>query len=234
MNLTNTDLPELTDTNLPKLTDLQRQVIIGTLLGDAHLETSTKGRTYRLLIEHSIKQKEYTDHLYEIFKPIVSTPPKEHIHQYTLACGAKRESKNIGFKTRVHSGLRYYGQMFYKDKVKRIPENIHKMLNPAVLAYWYMDDGSLKGKDRSGKVLHTEGFTFSDVQILSDALKTLGVANNIHNQHRKVKNKEQVGENEEVELVYKDYKIIYITAAGDKVFTDLIRPYVIDCFKNKM
>jgi hypothetical protein len=220
--------------NLPKLTKIQREILIGKLLGDAHLETQTDGRTYRLLVEHSVKASEYVNHLYDIYKPIVGTPPKEVEHEFNLDCGVQRKSRSLMFKTTVHPGFRFYGQLFYKDKVKRVPKNIHKLLNPRVLAYWYMDDGALKGKDRSGKRLHTEGFTFSDVQILSDALKKCDIDNTIQNQHRKIKTKVRVGEREEVQIINKHYKIIYLTSKGDKTFTDLIRPYVLECFKYKL
>lgn len=225
---------DLEDTNLPKLTQIQREILIGKLLGDAHLETQTKGRTYRLLIEHSVKQDDYVKHLYEVFEPIVPTPPKEVTHKYTLDCGSERESKNIMFKTRIHPGFRFYGQLFYKERVKCIPKNIYKFLTPRVLAYWYMDDGARKGKDRLGKRLHTEGFSFSDVQILSDALKKYGIDNTIQNQTRKYKKKIQVGEKVEVETIEKNYKIIYITSKGDKIFTDMIRPYVIESLTYKL
>lgn len=215
--------------NLPKLTIQQREILVGKLLGDAHLETQTNGRTYRLLIEHTSKKKEYVDHLYEIYKPIVSTPPKEADHYFTVN-EVERHSESLRLKTLVHPGFRFYAQLFYKDGVKRIPKNIHKLLTPQVLAYWYMDDGSLKGPHRSGKTLNTQGFTFNDVEILSEALKKCGIENTIQNKNIKIE--EKVGD--EVKSYTKNYKVIYLTAKGDKVFTELIRPYVLDCFKDKL
>ena len=55
---------ELYKTRL-KLTESQKEVLIGILLGDATLETQNNGRTYRIKIEHSLKQKAYAEHLYE-------------------------------------------------------------------------------------------------------------------------------------------------------------------------
>ena len=43
-----------------KLNDIQRSVLVGTMLGDGHLETQDKGKTYRLKIEHQLLQKDYT------------------------------------------------------------------------------------------------------------------------------------------------------------------------------
>ena len=34
-----------------RLTDVQREIVVGVLLGDAHLETQDRGRSYRLKIE---------------------------------------------------------------------------------------------------------------------------------------------------------------------------------------
>ena len=41
-----------------KLSREQREILVGILLGDAHLETQNRGRTYRLKVEHSLKEKE--------------------------------------------------------------------------------------------------------------------------------------------------------------------------------
>jgi hypothetical protein len=47
-----------------KLTKKQKSILVGKILGDGHLETQNKGKTYRLKVEHSIEQKEYVDWLY--------------------------------------------------------------------------------------------------------------------------------------------------------------------------
>ena len=54
------------DKNL-KLSSELREIIVGKLLGDGHLETQNDGKTWRLKIEHSIKQKEYVIHQYHLF-----------------------------------------------------------------------------------------------------------------------------------------------------------------------
>ena len=51
-----------------KLTDLQRSILIGTLLGDGHLETQDKGKTYRLKVEHQALQSDYVEWLHSQFK----------------------------------------------------------------------------------------------------------------------------------------------------------------------
>src|ERR1035437_3514485 len=90
-----------------KLTGIQRETLIGLLLGDAHLETQNDGRTYRMKFEYSVNQREYLDHLYELFKEWTLSPPR-----------TKSDSthNNICFQTVSHSAFRFYAQQFYDER----------------------------------------------------------------------------------------------------------------------
>jgi hypothetical protein len=205
-----------TTTKLCKLTPVQREVILGLMLGDGHLETLDNGRTYKLCVEQSKERHaEYLFHLFEIFSNITS--------QKTPVEKKKKKNKNtLFFRTRAHPGLRFYANLFYKDRQKVIPKNIHRFLTDRVLAYWYMDDGALKGMNRSGKRFHTEGFSYEEVLVLRDALIQLGIESTVQKQNR------TVGQ------ILKTYYIIYITAKGDKIFTEKIKPYVLHCMYYKL
>jgi hypothetical protein len=192
-----------------KLSPLQRDIIMGQMLGDGHLESLTKGRTWRLLVEQSKeKHGDYLMHLYEVFKPFVLKGPYQR-------------GGNLKFRTITFDSFRFYGKMFYRDAslpvqtgrkfIKIVPKNIFKHLNDRILAYWYMDDGARKGAGRSGKRLHTEGFTREDVERLCEALNRLGIATTINKQTR---------------AGYNTTYLLNITAAGDKVLTERIRPYI--------
>lgn len=62
------------------LTTLQQEVIIGTLLGDCHLEKQKGAINYRLKAPPKVAfHKNYVLHLYDIFNNLVSTPPKSRI-----------------------------------------------------------------------------------------------------------------------------------------------------------
>jgi LAGLIDADG DNA endonuclease family len=54
------------------LTNIQREMIVGCVLGDLHIEQSPNGQTARLVFEHSTKQENYVFHLYHMFKDWVS------------------------------------------------------------------------------------------------------------------------------------------------------------------
>ena len=150
----------------------QRSILVGTLLGDGHLETQNQGRTYRLKIEHSIKQKDYTDWLYQKFKSWVNELPKE---KSKVVKG--KTYTNYYFQTRSIGGFRFYGQIFYdKDGKKVIPEFIDKLLTPLALAVWFMDDGSAKSKQHKALILNTQCFSKKDLRLLIEAFdKCFGV-----------------------------------------------------------
>lgn len=164
-----------------KLTKLQRETLVGLMLGDGHLAPSRQKNNrynpiaYRLVILQSDKHKEYVFHLYNIFKQLVKKPPQ---------CYEFYDKRNPGkiyrrwyFSTTLHSCLKFYGNMFYVYNttslryVKRVPKNICKFLTTLGLAYWYMDDGAAKWQGRSlGLRYCTDNFTLREVGILTRCL----------------------------------------------------------------
>ena len=153
---------------LLKLSNKQRSIVVGTLLGDGHLETQNHGRTYRLKFEHSSKQAFYVDWLYEQFKDWVLTPPKL---KRKLLKGVELE--NYCFQTLSVGQLRFYGKSFYGDNGhKSVPVQIGRWLTPLALAVWFMDDGSSKSKQHKAVILNTQCFSQKDLGLLRRALLT--------------------------------------------------------------
>lgn len=194
-----------------QLSKLQRDVLVGTLLGDGCLETQNNGKTYRLKIEHSIQQKDYVDWKYFIFKDWVLTQPKIKRH---LSFGQIRE--NYCFSTISHGSLRFYGQQFYKGK-KVIPGLIKKLLTPQALAVWFMDDGSIKSNRHTGLIIHSQSFIQNDLKRVIDVFKN------------------QYG----VETILRKRKdgngfILYITPKTVDIFINLIREYVLPSMEYKL
>jgi len=144
----------------------QREALTGLLLGDACLETQNKGRTYRVKIEQSAQHEAYVRHLYQLFQPWVLTPPRER--QVTASNGSVTTS--WVFQTVSHSAFRFYGQQFYDTGRKRVPLLIHRWLTARGLAYWFMDDGSIKSSQSKGVILNTQGFERADVARLAQVL----------------------------------------------------------------
>lgn len=148
-----------------RLTPQQREVLVGILLGDAHLETRNHGRTYRLKIEQSAAHRVYVEHLYRLFEDWVLTPPQPRQRVSQGHAGV-----NYWFQTVSHSAFRFYAHQFYREGRKCVPRLIHRWLTPRGLAYWFMDNGSLEWKDSRAVLLNTQGFEHGDVERLRQAL----------------------------------------------------------------
>ena len=149
-----------------KLSDRQREIVVGLLLGDGHLETQNNGQTYRLKIEHTYWQKEYADWLYQIFKDWVLTPPQK---KEQIVNGVKYDK--YWFSTISHGAFRFYARQFYRGKRKILPKLIGKWLTPLSIAIWFMDDGSIKSKYHRALILNTQSFTKLELEMMIEILR---------------------------------------------------------------
>jgi hypothetical protein len=192
-----------------KLSEFQREVIVGAILGDGHMETNN-GITYRLKIEHSIKQKEYTNWLYECLKDWVLQEPREKKKEVF-----GKIFTNVWFNTMSHVALRYYGNIFYKDKVKTIPINIKKLLTPVSLAVWFMDDGSFKSKFHKTLLLNTQSFPKNKLEFLQEAIRQKFLINSYLRKQK-----------EGLQIEFRGQDAIN--------FAKIIEPYLIDSMKYKI
>jgi len=169
-----------------RLTKTQKEIIVGTLLGDGHLETSNHGRTYRLKIEHSIKQKEYTDWIFNQFKLWINKKPRTWKRYSQLPNGSMLVSQKYGFSTYSHGAFRFFGQQFYpKNGRKIIPKVIEKLLTPLSIAIWYLDDGSFKSERHKTFIIHTHGYKKNDLKKVQKALKRYEINTKLHMQKRR-------------------------------------------------
>jgi len=150
-----------------RLTRVQRDILVGILLGDAHLETQNAGQTYRLKIEQSERHHAYLEHLYQEFREWVLTPP-----QMKQRRSAGSQSVNWWFQSVSHPAFRFYAQQFYCHGKKSVPKLIHRWLTPRGLAYWFMDDGSSKWRESKVLLFNTQGFEKHDVEQLMHVLES--------------------------------------------------------------
>lgn len=145
------------------LSAFQKEVLIGCLLGDAHLENNWSKTNYRLKISQCKRQEEYVDWKYQIFKDWVLTVPKLHV-----------STNSMRFTTVSHTDLSDFHHIFYEEKKKIVPKDMEKFLSPLTLAVWFMDDGNAVRK-KDGHVyaynLNTQSFSFQEHLVLIDVLK---------------------------------------------------------------
>jgi hypothetical protein len=194
-----------------KLNSIQRQILVGLLLGDGHLESVTAGRTHRLKVEYSKKQEGYALWLWEIFNEWVRTPPRQRTK--TLPSGTTISI--VEFTTYSSGIFRFYTQQFYKNGKKVIPDIIRKLLTPLGLAVWFMDDGSWKSDLHRTYIIHTDGYAKKDLLTIQKVLREkFGIDVTLHRQ-------------------YTNWRI-YIKTESAQRFRKLIEPYIIPSMRYKL
>jgi hypothetical protein len=144
----------------------EKAIIIGTILGDAHL--SMLKRDARLEIGHSEKQKLYLFWKHKELKKFTSAKP------HCSKIFDSRYNKTYiqwSFKTRTNIFFTQLHQFFYQKKKKIISEKICSLIkSPLSLAVWFMDDGGRRN-DCYGMFLNTLSFTKKENEILGKCLK---------------------------------------------------------------
>lgn len=190
------------DNTVGSLTQIQKSVIIGSILGDGYLRRMKNRKDAYLEINHSYKAKEYVDWKYSILEAICVSPPVKRM--------SGKDRLAYWFYTKQHPDLTQLWMKFYSQGKKIIPSII--VLNPLILAIWFMDDGS---KSRKFDVyLNTQQFTLKDQRKLLQALRRIHI-------HARL-NKD------------KQYFRIRILKESVERFNSMINPYIIPSMKYKL
>jgi recombination protein RecA len=127
-----------------KLTSVQRELLIGSLLGDGHLRLHRKKVVFEFL--QSPEREFYVRWKHRVLGDLAC--PKIY-HQM-----GKREYYKLVTKT--HPELTELYSLFYREGRKIVPEQIGKIMTPFAVAVWFMDDGS---KSKNAIYFNTQGFS---------------------------------------------------------------------------
>ena len=147
--------------NKPFISNEAKEIIFGSLLGDAKLELPPRGLNARFGFTQSLDKKDYFLSLLNSLSEICSGKYRE------ISYLDKRTGKtytNLNFWSKSLPMLNEFYSNFYAGKVKIVPIDLN-LLTPLALAHWIMQDG-LRGSSK-GLYLCTDSFTFTDVQRLS-------------------------------------------------------------------
>jgi hypothetical protein len=157
-------------------------LIVGSVLGDSHLEKRAGGIGTRVIFEQSNKNVEYLMWLHQFLSERgYCNPEKPKLFKRI------KQKNEVFFHYRFNSytfySFNWIYDMFYlskpnqevanisKDlgfkKVKRIPGNLSEYITPLALAIWFMDDGSKINKTVR---IATNCFTYEEVEFLSTIL----------------------------------------------------------------
>jgi hypothetical protein len=154
----------------------EKNILIGTILGDAHVRKMKQGS--RIEFVYSERQKEYLFWKYEQLKNWCGTEP------HLVKINDSRYGKTYHqwrFSTRTHHAFEELRKLFYRRKTKVVPRNISRILkSPLSLAVWFMDDGGRRN-DSYGLFLNTLSFTKPEHELLRKCLKkNFGIESRIH------------------------------------------------------
>jgi hypothetical protein len=196
------------------------EVFVGILLSDGYItKFRSKQETSGLQIKQVLKHKSWLFYI------------KDELNKYGYKCSLSNKIQKVNNKifkakvleTNVTKELGEEKKHWYPYGIKIVPRDI--TITPKTLAYWYMGDGGVwrGGKDEhSVKItLYTNGFTLEDNEFLKEKLHELGIESKINIKH--------------VTSYQKDYCVLLIQKASEVTkFMDLVKPYIIPCFKYKL
>lgn len=192
-------------------------IIIGSTLGDTHLEKRVRGIGTRVIFEQSNNNVEYL----MWFHNYLATRGYCNSQKPKLQ---KRIRKNnvVTFQYRISSytfySFNWLHEMFYRKEengnfIKIVPTNISDYLTPLALAIWFMDDGSSTGNTVR---IATNSFTYDEILFLCSVLKK----------------KFNISATVQSGGINKGH-ILYISTKSTLQFVNLIKPFMIPsmCYK---
>lgn len=197
------------------LTSRQKELILGSLLGDGAMRVGKGSINANFKVEHGLQQKAYVEWKYSILRPFVFTGPKI---SYRYGLSKEPYPKSWWFRTVRHPELSTIYRMFYRGEGYRCgrkitPASLQKDLTPLVLAVWIMDDGSYA---KGSIELSTYAFTKREIFFLQYCLRK--------------------GFSVEASLVSdrdRGYRL-YCTRAGTKRLIEIIRVHIIPSMQYKI
>jgi hypothetical protein len=207
-----------------KFTSLQKEVLIGIMLGDGNIQSNDGGSSrvrsttrehFFLKFDQKATNHAYVSLVYLIFQQFAGTYPKLRL--------VKGLPHSWWFRTYRLPFLKFYHDQFYgKDthgnSVRMVPKLLHRWITPISLAFWFMDDGS---KTPYAYALHTQCFSVHEVKDLQKLLgNKFGLETSIQCDTKK--------------KTQKTYYFLYISARSVRKFNDLVRPFIIPCMQYKL
>lgn len=174
------------------------EFLFGSLLGDAHAERLMSGGV-RFRFKHSVIQKDY------LFFKYYFLLEKGYVNNNPPAFLKDKLGDSYRFDTYCYSNLLWFYKIFYKNKIKVLPElnYLTQFLTPLALAIWIMDDGTFKDP---GVRIAINKFTKKEGEIIIQVLRDkYNIVSSLH------KNSGQ-------------YQL-YIKNESMKILINLVKPY---------
>ena len=145
-----------------------QDILIGLFLGDICAQKRSKKGNTNLHFEQGLVHKEYTFHLFDLFKDFCRSGPK-----ITERTPDKRTGKvytRVCFTTYSLPCFNEFYYNFYSKGKKIVPLNIEELLTPLGLVYWISDDGTYCKKHKYIRIA-TNSYSLQEVHLLLNVLR---------------------------------------------------------------
>ena len=147
-----------------------REMLIGALLGDAHIGRSGLNKAF-ISFEQSKQKYEYLSYLHKITREAGFNLKEPVVYSRVDSRYSNKTNESLYFRTESLEELKPLADMFLDSEGKKIvPLNIAENLTTRGLAFWIMDDG--QQVKRGGVTLCTDSFKSEEVNVLRETLKT--------------------------------------------------------------
>lgn len=141
-------------------------IVFGSLLGDGHAEKRNGGLGTRISFYQESTHVSYLLWLHSLLSNRGYC--NKTLPQIQTRLGSKGVvRKTLRFHTWTYTSFNFIHDLFYNNKVKKVPQSIASYLTPLALAIWIMDDGAKVSK---GLKFCTNSFSYSDCLLLVDVL----------------------------------------------------------------
>lgn len=207
------------------LTQSQRSVLLGTVLGDGHIECSRNMRNPLLRWSHGEKQRDYLIWKARQFGSLFG---KIEPSRYQRRSG----NWEVQLTSRCHPVLREFHELFYSRPAaectvsvhkKRITSEILDQVDDLALAVWWADDGTInrneRGPDHHGRdslALCAGGLTEPEYLLIQGWLEGFGVETRLWH---------EVGQNSVK---------IHLDADDSELLVRRMGKFIPDCMKSKL
>jgi len=162
----------------------QKNILIGSILGDGHLEKRSHLKNALFREEHSVEQVEWLKWKYENLKPFTTSKMWNRDRGDKMLMPDGKGGKKLyniqqvcSMATGTHPYLTELHGFFYKNGLKIVPRSfLISIFNVDMFWVWVGDDGYYNA-NRDYVVLCTENFSYEDVLFLKHIIELIGIVN---------------------------------------------------------
>ena len=147
-----------------QLSEAQKQVVLGTLLGDSYLEGGSSTKNWMLRCGHGPSQLDYLKFKFGVLGDFVDAPV---FAQKKPKKGKWKKRTTYTLRTIRHPVFTEVHGLTYRDGQKRVTREWLDKLDERGLAVWFFDDGCTSRKGNKIRVtLCTNCFSWNEIEII--------------------------------------------------------------------